>query len=168
MSALLLVIDLQKGWLHKTATTPTLIKAAKLCHDFDGDVIHCRFRNDPQSLFFSQLHWTRFSQPFDTDVIDEVADLHLPHYWRSNYSCVNDETRPTISKYDRVYIAGVYTDISVYVTALDIFDLNVPVYVVSDCVATLHGDKAHEWALRSLEFAIDARFVLPASEVPQK
>lgn len=154
MKTLLIVIDLQKGWRHKTATEATMLRTVKLIKKFKGDVIHCCFKNDPASLFHTQLNWRRFVESSDTDQIPEVTPLNLPIYWRSTYSCVNDETLPIIKQYDHVYIAGVFTDISVAVTAMDIFDQNIPVSVVTDCVATLHGEAIHESSLRSLDFAI--------------
>ncbi len=116
--------------------------------------MHCCFRNDPASLFHTELNWKRFVEPDDTDEIPEVRPLNLPKYWRSTYSCINKETLPIIKQYDHIYIAGVFTDISVYVTAMAVFDINIPVGVVTDCVATLHGESIHNSALKSLDFAI--------------
>jgi len=38
-----------------------------------------------------------------------------------------------------------------------IFDQNIPVSVVSDCVATLHGEDVHEAALKSIDMAIGSQ-----------
>jgi nicotinamidase-related amidase len=162
--SLLIVIDLQKGWRHKTATEPAMMRTIELCKQFKGDVVHCRFRNDPNSLFHTQLEWYRFVDPDDTDEIPEIKALHLPTYWRTTYSCLNDEFLPVVKRYERVYIAGVFTDISVFTTAMGIFDLNIPVRVVADCVATLHGQSVHESALRSLEFGIDESCIVSAAD----
>lgn len=162
---LLLVIDLQKGWLHPIATTPTMLKAVELCQNFDGDVIHCCFKNDPESLFHKQLNWKHFVDSPEIDQIPEVQKLNLPTYWRSTYSCVNDETRPIIRDYTHVYIAGVFTDISVASTAMDIFDLGVPVSVVADCVATLHGSDVHKAALKSLDMALGKKNIINATDI---
>jgi nicotinamidase-related amidase len=166
MRNLLIIIDLQKGWRHRTATEATMLQAVELAKTFDGDVIHCRFRNDPESLFYTQLRWRRFVEAEDTDEIPEIAALKLPTYWRSTYSCVTDELLPVLRDYDHVYIAGVFTDISVHATALAIFDKNITVSVVADCVATLHGENVHEQALRSIEHAIDREHVVAARKVP--
>jgi nicotinamidase-related amidase len=160
MRRLLIVIDLQKGWRHKIATEEAMLKTVELCKGFSGDIIHCRFKNDPNSLFHTQLHWTRFVEAEDTDEIPEIVDLHLPTYWRTTYSCANDQLRPLLKQYDQVYLAGVFTDISVFVTALDIFDMNIPVSVVMDCIATLHGEPVHHYSLRSLGHAIGNKFLI--------
>lgn len=165
MANLLIAIDLQVGWRHPTATEQAMKNAIDFCHRFSGDKIHCRFTNDPESLFYTQLHWDRFSDVSDTDEIPEAAALNLPTYWRSTYNCVNHETAPLIAKADAVYIVGVFTDISIAATAMAIFDMNVPVYVVRDCVATLHGSDVHEAALKSLEHAIGENNVIPANKV---
>lgn len=165
MNKLLIVIDLQKGWLHPIASTPAMLKASQLCKDFTGDVIHCCFRNDPETLFVKQLNWKHFLQPPEIDQMTEVQELGLPIYWRSTYSCVNDETRPIIKKYDHVYIAGVFTDISVASTAMDIFDLGVPVTIVEDCVATLHGTDVHKAVLKSLAHAFGKRHIVDAESI---
>ncbi|MGH7237470.1 MAG: hypothetical protein ACREGF_02965, partial [Candidatus Saccharimonadales bacterium] len=93
---LLIIIDLQKGWIHKTATEATMLRAAALAEKFDGDVIHCRFWNNPDSLFHKQLQWKRFTENYDTEEIPEIAKLKLPTYWRDTYSVINDETLPII------------------------------------------------------------------------
>jgi len=162
LRSLLIVIDLQKGWRHKTATESAMLRTVELCQEFPGDIIHCRFKNDPKSLFQTQLHWTRFVESDDTDEIPEIAKLKLPTRWRTTYSCVNDEMRSILKQYDRVYIAGVFTDISVFVTALDIFDMNIPVGVVTDCIATLHGEPVHHYCLRSLSHAIGKKSMVEA------
>lgn len=167
MSRLLLAIDLQNGWRHKSATEAAMLKTVEICKQFDGDVVHCVFQNDPNSLFTRQLHWKRFLQAADTDEIPEAADLKLKKYWRSTYSCVTDELEQVILRQDHVYIAGVFTDISVTATAMGIFDLGIPVTVVSDCVATLHGQDVHESAIKSLEFAIGIHNVIHADAVPK-
>ncbi len=166
--SLLIVIDLQKGWRHKTATEAAMLRAVELCKNFDGDVIHCCFKNDPASAFHTQLGWQRFISPDDTDPIPEVVPLKLPVQWRSTYSCVTKELLPILDNYDHVYIAGVFTDISVFVTAMDIFDLNIPVSVVVDCVATLHGDRAQASALQSLDFAIGGKYLVESKALRSK
>jgi nicotinamidase-related amidase len=165
VKSLLIVIDLQKGWRHKTATEGAMLKTVEFCKEFSGDIIHCCFRNNPSSLFHTQLKWRRFTEPTDTDEIPEVVPLKLPIHWRSTYSCVTAELLPTLQKYDHIYIAGIFTDISVAATAMHIFDLNIPVTVISDCVGTLHGDDIHTSALKSLEYAIGNKHVASAHEV---
>jgi len=167
MSALLLVIDLQTGWRHKTATEQVMLDTVALCKQFDGDVIHCCFRNNPDSLFHTQLHWSGFVGSPDTDQIPEIAQLELPVYWRETYSCLTPEVLPLLKRYDHVYIAGVFTDISVLVTATEIFDLGIPVSVVGDCVATLHGEDVHAAAMRSLSHAIGYRHIVSAQSLQE-
>lgn len=165
MKKLLIVIDLQKGWRHKTATEAAMMNAVELCEKFKGDVVHCRFKNDPKSLFHKTLHWTRFVDPEDTDEIPEVSKLGLRTYWRTTYSCITDELKPLLKQYDQVFIAGVFTDISVFVTAMEIFDMNIPVYVVIDCVGTLHGEQVHHYSLQSLTHGIGVNSLVKARDV---
>ncbi|HWT55449.1 MAG TPA: isochorismatase family protein [Candidatus Microsaccharimonas sp.] len=153
---LLLIIDLQKGWRHETATEEAMLNTVKLAQKFNGDIIHCRFINDESSLFYTSLRWDRFFTADDTAEIPEIEALRLPTYWRSTYSCVNEETLPLFRAARKVYICGVFTDVSVTATAMGIFDVNVPVSVVSDCVASLHGEQSHIAELRSLESIIGA------------
>jgi nicotinamidase-related amidase len=157
MRSLLIVIDLQKGWRHKSATEDAMLKTVELCKQFKGDIIHCCFRNDPKSLFHTQLNWKRFTSVADTDQIPEVVPLNLPIYWRTTYSCLTEGLLPKLHSYDQIYIAGVFTDISVASTAMGLFDLNIPVSVVTDCVATLHGESVQKSALASLDHALGSR-----------
>lgn len=117
---------------------------------------------------YKERHWTRFVEPSDTDEIPEIAKLKLKSYWRSIYSCVTDELQPLVKKYDHIYIAGVFTDISVFVTAMEIFDMGIPVSVVTDCVGTLHGKPVHHYSLRSLSHGIGVKFLVEAETLPHK
>jgi nicotinamidase-related amidase len=162
---MLLVIDLQQGWRHQTATEAVVQKVVRLCESYQGTIIHSCFRNEPSSLFHSQLNWTRMVEPPDIDPMDEIKNLTLPTYWRTTYSCLTAELLPVVKAYDHVYIAGVFTDISVFTTALDLFDHNIVVSVLSDCVATLHGEEQHQSSLRSLRHAIGTRHVILSSEL---
>jgi nicotinamidase-related amidase len=164
MKKLLILIDLQKGWLH-SSTKPAMLKAVELSRQFDADTVHCCFRNDPASLFHKQINWKRFVDPADTEQIEEIKSLNLPVYWRSTYSCLNEEMAELIKNYDVVYVAGVFTDVSVYVTAMAIFDANTPVCVVRDCVATLHGEQAHKSALKSLDFTLGSHAIVDSSQI---
>jgi hypothetical protein len=49
---------------------------------------------------------------------------------------------------------------------MDIFDQNVPVSIVTDCVATLHGQPVHESSLRSLDFALGEKHLVKADDIP--
>lgn len=162
---LLLIIDLQKGWRHRTATEKVMQKTVHLAQQFKGDVIHSCFKNDPKSLFYKQLHWSRFSEPRDTDQIPEIAELQLPIYWRNTYNCVTDETLPLFKKYKHIYIAGVFTDISVHATALGLFDKNIQVSVVKDAIGTLHGEDVHRIYLKSLEHAIGRQHLVTSKSL---
>lgn len=168
MKNLLLIIDLQEGWRHTSATEAAMLKTVDLCPRFDGDSIHCCFRNDPDSLFVTQLNWKRFMDDADKAVIPEFAPLNVPIYWRSTYSCLTDEVLTLAKRYDHVYIAGVFTDISVTATAMDLFDHNIQVSVISDCVATLHGEAVHLASLRALEMAVGDDHVVVSTDVPQR
>lgn len=167
MKSLLIVIDLQKGWRHKTATEQVMMNTVKLCKKFKGDVVHCRYRNNPENRIYKR-GWTRFTKPYDTDEIPEIAELKLRTFWQSTYSCVTDELRPLLYEYDHIYIAGVFTDISVFVTAMEVFDMEIPVSVVTDCVGTLHGEQMHYYSLRSLSHGIGVKHLVTADSLPQK
>jgi nicotinamidase-related amidase len=162
---LLLIIDLQKGWRHTFATEKVMLKTVKLAQHFKGDVLHCCFKNDPKSLFFKQLNWSRFSEPGDTDQIPEIAQLNLPICWRTTYNCVNGETLPIFKKYRHIYIAGVFTDISVHATALALFDHGIQVSVVKDAIGTLHGDDVHRIYLKSMEHAIGRQHLIDSKSL---
>lgn len=142
-----------------------MLDTVTLCKQFKGDVIHCCFRNNAASLFYKQLRWDGFMKSPDVDQIPEIAKLNLPIYWRETYSCLTPEILPLIKKHDHIYIAGVFTDISVAVTAMEIFDLGIPVSVIGDCVATLHGENVHQAAIRSLSHAIGVRHIITAESL---
>ena len=134
---------------------------------FPGDVIHCCFQNDRHSAFWTQLHWRRFFEATDTSQIPEIATQELPVYWRSTYNCINEETESIVTRYDHVYLAGVFTDVSIAATAMSLFDKGIPVSVVRDCVATLHGDDVQQATLKSLGFVLGDQYVIDAAQIPR-
>jgi nicotinamidase-related amidase len=167
MKTLLILIDLQHGWRHKTATESTMQRCIELAQEFTGDKILSCFKHEPGGFIEKQLNWKRFENDRDTGLIPEAAKLRLPMYWRRTYNCITPEVERIVKQYDRIYLAGVFTDISVFVTAAAIFDMGIPVTVVKDCVATLHGETIHTYALRSLEHMIDRKNVLYSDELPE-
>lgn len=166
MKNLLILIDLQHGWRHKTATESVLLRCVDLAKEFTGDTILSCFRHTPGGFIEQQLNWKRFVDETDTALIPEAQSLRLPKYWRQTYNCITPEVETIVKQYDRVYLAGVFTDISVFVTAAALFDMGIPVTVVRDCVATLHGESVHTYALRSIEHMIDRKNVLYSDELP--
>jgi nicotinamidase-related amidase len=167
MKSLLILIDLQHGWRHKTATEAVMLRCVELAQEFAGDKILACFKHEPGGFIEKELNWKRFEDEKDTELILEARGLRLPIYWRRTYNCITPELEEMVRRYDHVYLAGVFTDISVFVTAASIFDMGIHVTVIKDCVATLHGETIHNYALRSLEHMINRKNVVYSDELPQ-
>jgi nicotinamidase-related amidase len=156
---------MQQGWRHPTATEQVMQRVIELCGTFDGEIVHSCFQNDPHSLFYKQLKWFQFTESPDIDIIPEIRSFEIPIYWRTTYSCITDELEPVLRSSDEVFIAGVFTDISVTATAMQLFDMGIAVSVVADAVGTLHGADVHEAALKSLGHAIGFNRLVTADSV---
>lgn len=148
---LLLVIDMQVGFWHSVLEDvhPNILRLAE---SRAVPVVASQFFNPPESLFHSQLHWYRFTEEKDVKLIDSLEKLK-PHTIRhGTYTVWNDELRSWAKQHeiDHVYIAGVFTDVCVTKTAMDVFDDNIPVSVIPDAVHTLHGQPIHDATIRAL------------------
>jgi nicotinamidase-related amidase len=143
-----------------------MLRCVELGQRFTGDVILSCFKHEAGGFMEQQLNWNRFEDEVDTALIPEAAALDKPKYWRTTYNCLTDEVKSLAVKYDHIYLAGVFTDVSVFVTASAIFDLGIPVTVIRDCVATLHGEQVQAYSLRSLEYMLDKKNVLSRAELP--
>lgn len=163
---LLLVIDMQEGF-RSSASENIIPNILALSKKFENSVIYSQFVNEKGSLFDKQLNWKKFTSEQDISVLTElqsVASLKLTH---STYTVLNSKLQMYIKENSvrQVYIAGVYTDVCVLKTAMDLFDYGMEVFIVADACASLHGEEHHQWAIDSLKHILGKNHIITTENI---
>ena len=166
MKNLLLIIDMQEGFRHTESETilPNLLK---LKRSFDGKIVFSKFVNNKNSLFEKQLNWIEFQNDEDKELFPELQtsdNIKLEH---STYTVLNKELKEFISKnkITKVYLCGIYTDVCIIKTAMDLFDNDLETFVIKDACSSLHGKKNHNSAIDSLKHIIGKKQILLTNNV---
>ena len=157
MGKALLVIDMQNGFRHEPSEA-ILDNIIKLVKGFDGKVIFTLFVDVPNSMFETELNWPKFQSEEAQRLFKElepIADgkLEVKH---KGYTVLTDELRDIFKEnnIDTVYLSGVYTDVCIVKTAMDLFDEGFKTKIVANACASLHGDNNHKYAIDSLKHII--------------
>lgn len=104
-------------------------------------------------------------------LIPELRDVpNLTFVRKYNYSCFAGERcqLPALLRandINNLYVCGINTDYCVFATALDAFQRNFSVVVVSDAVSSVRGEKAHREGLRNLERHFGAKCLMTTEQV---
>jgi nicotinamidase-related amidase len=166
MNNLLLIIDLQEGFRHKEseAIIPKILKLKKC---FAGKIVFTKFINKSGSLFEKQLDWQKFKTNKDQQLFAELRskdNLELEH---SSYTVLNDKLKKFIAKnkITTVYLCGIYTDVCVIKTAMDLFDFNIKTFVIKDATISLHGKNNHLSALNSLQHILGKQQIISTNKI---
>lgn len=161
-----LIIDMQEGFrsLQSELITSEIIN---LIDRFKVDYNFLLFKNENNSLFEKQLGWTKFQTDLDQELMKEFKEFDFPKFWHSSYTIFTEEIKNVIkdSNYKKIYLAGVYTDVSIIKAAMDGFDLGLEMFVFEDATNSLHGQNNHESALDSLKHIIGASHVIKSTDV---
>ena len=166
MKNLLLIIDMQEGFRH-TESEIILPNLLKLKRSFDGKIVFSKFVNNKNSLFEKQLNWIEFQNDEDKKLFPELQtsdNIKLEH---STYTVLNKELKEFISKnkITKVYLCGIYTDVCIIKTAMDLFDNDLETFVIKDACSSLHGKKNHNSAIDSLKHIIGKKQILLTNNV---
>ena len=115
------------------------------------EILYPLFKNLPNSPFRNILGWKDLSeQPLLHPALTEAGES----YEYSGYSVLNEKIKARLVDYERVYLCGIFTDVSVWKSALDIFELGVRPVVVTSLTETPHGEDIKAATLTSLRHSI--------------
>lgn len=166
MENLLLIIDMQEGFRYQESENilPNLLRLQK---SFNGKIVFSKFVNDKNSLFEKQVNWTKFQNENDRKLFSELqasSNLEMKH---NNYTVLNGKLKEFIkkNKITKVYLSGIYTDICIIKTAMDLFDNNIEAFVIKDACNSLHGRKNHDSAINSLKHILGKKQILLTDDV---
>ncbi|HEC65566.1 MAG TPA: cysteine hydrolase [bacterium] len=153
MKTCLLVVDLQRGFISpNTLKVVPRIKELLEKNLFDL-TIFTKFANKENSPFRKILNWDKLKSSEDQELVREVQSFASKVINKTIYSGVNDELLMLLreNKIDMVFIAGIDTDCCVLKTAVDLFEHNIPPFVLVYYAISNGGTKSHKAAITVLE-----------------
>lgn len=163
MKKVLLVIDMQEGFRYPE-TVKIIPKINKLITKFNGEIVFLQFINKKESLFEKQLNWQKFQNKNDQEIFKELKNEKFKKYKHSTYSVLTKEILKLI-KNKEIYICGIYTDVTIIKTAMDLFDLNKKCIIIEDACAGQFKKSLHQSAIKSLTHIIGKPQIKKVNEV---
>lgn len=168
--ALLLVVDMQKGFLvtdstrHLTHEVNELISVWK---DKDWPIAYSRFVNLPGSNYERLRDWHELMDEPDTELADELVVASPYILKKGSYSAWSGETTSIcVSQQLRdVVIVGVDTNECVLATAISVFDSGFIPWIVRDCCASNGGPSAHDRAIQALEVLLGKQQIITKEDI---
>lgn len=139
----------------------------KLKQSFNGKIVFSKFFNYKNSLFEKQLSWTKFQNETDQKLFSELQSENCLEIMHNTYTVLNDELREFIknNKITKVYLAGIYTDVCIIKTAMDLFDNEIETFVIEDACNSLHGKNNHDLAINSLKHILGKKQIISTKDI---
>lgn len=124
--------------------------------NFSGIKIFTQFFDIPNSLFEQQLHWSKFQNEENQRILkefDEISDKII--FRHSSYGVATKEMIDFLkeNQVKKIFLTGIYTDVSVLKSAMDLFDNEFEVFVIKNCCNSVHRNQKnnlHESGIESL------------------
>ena len=169
MNELLLVVDMQNGFVY-SRTEHILGNVLQLIQKFKDEqklVVFTRFINKPNSGYVKWIHWSRFMQQPETDLIAPLSPYANTVIEKYGYTAFVPEFQKILSekKVERVYICGIATDGCVLKTSVDCFENSIEPIVVQDACASHAGPEIHTSGLLLISRFIGKDQVLSTQDV---
>jgi nicotinamidase-related amidase len=157
----LLVVDMQNGFMneftrHLTGRIVTLIESTTY-----APILFTRFINVPGSPFHRFVGWHDCTTEPEITLVPELQSFAANEltFTKPGFAGMSDDLEHylTTNEFERVFLAGVDTDMCVLKIALDIFDLGIEPIVLVDCCASTSGLQSHLAGLAVLARNIGAQ-----------
>ncbi len=152
MKNILIVVDLQKGFIRYNQTKDLVQRIIKLIESgvFDS-IVATRFLNHEGSQYIKFLNWHRLLDSPDIDLVDGLKPDRIVNKYI--YTCVddsfinllkelNDGSTPT-----HIFLCGADTDCCVLKTATDLFEKGIMPIVLTAYCNSNGGPSSHEAGL---------------------
>jgi nicotinamidase-related amidase len=159
MNELLLIVDVQEGFVKNDETAAVLPVLNRLIDKFGHDnTVASRFINPPGGAWERLMDWHRMKEEPDTRLHPELKAEGLKVFEKRTYSAWNAELQRLCQerRIQNVYIGGIDTDQCVLATAIDIFSAGLRPVIVADACASSADVSFHDAALKLLERLIGA------------
>jgi len=124
-------------------------------------IVRALFQNISNSPFQHILQWDKMKE-------DPCVHPQLEHFGEHRvyhgYSAAPLLSQSESEEVGQILLCGIFSDVSILKTALDLLEMGIKPVVLSDLCATPHGDEIHHACMKSLRHSIGARGVVTAAE----
>jgi nicotinamidase-related amidase len=143
----LLIVDVQQCFLNDfTRHIPERI-ACLVERDRPDPILFTQFINNPNGPWYRFLDWKSCEHEPETNLASELLPFARDEliFTKPGLAGISQELTDYLREHDveRVWLAGIDTDICVLKVALDIFDLGIKPLIYVDCCASTSGLQAH-------------------------
>jgi nicotinamidase-related amidase len=167
--ALLLVVDVQNGFLKSDETKAVVPRINELIETWEGrrwPVVYSRFINLADSNWERLRDWHELKAEPDTLLADELKVAGEYVFKKSSYSAWSSDVESVCHSHgvSDIVIVGVDTNECVLATALAVFDAGMTPWVVEDCCASGGGDRSHEMAIELMKPLLGEQQIITSSD----
>jgi nicotinamidase-related amidase len=157
----LLIVDVQVGFINDfTHHIPQRVVRLLERNEY-APIIFTRFINAPDGPYDRFLDWHSCEGEPETKIVPELEPFAQTDcvFSKSGLCGMPDELTDYLRKQgiERVFIAGIDTDMCVLKIAMDLFDIGIEPLVFTDCCASTAGLQAHLAGLAVLSRNIGAK-----------
>lgn len=148
---LLMIIDMQEGFRY--LESEKIIDNIKHLHSVFSIIAMTKFIDRPGSIFEKQLNWTTLQSEEKQKLMSEFVNIKANVFNHTTYNPLTEDFRTFVIErgIDRVFIAGIYTDVSVLVSAMLLFDMGLEVFVVKDACNSVHKNQVNNLHMSAIE-----------------
>lgn len=169
MRPLLLIIDMQNGFISKE-TTPIVAAIETLINHFSQQqlpIAFTRFINTPESSYVKWMNWSKLMSAPEINLIAPFCDIPASVFDKEGYTAFTDDFEQFLTEnaINTMVICGVETDGCVLKTALDAFEKNVHPLVVVDACASNAGSQLHDAGLLLLSRLIGEQQIMTVKDI---
>lgn len=161
MKNILLVVDIQNGFIVNEMTRDTLRRVEELLHAsvFDA-VIATKYMNYPGSPIIELMGWDLLLTEEEQALAGSVGSCADRIVTKTQYSSVNESLIRTLKELNRgslpeyLFVLGVDTECCVLSTAIDLFEAGIRPIVLSAYCGSSGGEAYHNAGILSLHHLI--------------
>ncbi|MDP2666007.1 MAG: isochorismatase family cysteine hydrolase [Candidatus Diapherotrites archaeon] len=164
----LLVIDMQEGFRYLDSER-ILERVGKILQKISPNYYFSRFKDKKNSTIEKHTLWKKFQDQKAWPIMSEIRHFSnknntFDHY---TYTVLTPYLKKAFTKrhVKTVYLAGIYTDVCVIKTAMDLIDEGIQVKIIQDACASLHGEINHKQAIDSLKHIIGRDNVIKSNMI---
>lgn len=148
---LLIVIDVEKNFINEhTKDMPSKIDSLIKNGDYNH-IIFTKFINSYDSPFYKVIGYKGCISESDCKIMIDTSKYKV--FEKRGYTAYTKEIKDYIknNNIDEVYLCGIDTDQCILKTAVDMFEDNINVKVLSEYSMSHSGNDYHEYALKILK-----------------
>jgi nicotinamidase-related amidase len=144
----LIVVDVQNGFARARSrhVVPAIVQLVRKWRAAGGAVVFTRYFNQPGGPFERIMGWTGMQGGDATDLVPEVATLvgNAPVLDKVTYGLDAAATALIRERaWTDLVICGLTTESCICKTAVDVFELDVTPWIVTDACASYASQEAH-------------------------